>query len=99
MTTEAALKERLHRLVEGSTDYHEVAAVNLLAVGISLLITARGHQTTIEMLERAIAIVDDDRADHLGKVIAIDVKPILPAKAGGTLTVLGMRGRGPLRNR
>jgi hypothetical protein len=98
LTTEPALAERLHRLAEGSTDYNEVAAVNLLATGISLLIAARGHHTTIEMLERAIAVVEDDRADHLGKAHPIADKPItVPAKTGGTLKILGMRGRGPLR--
>jgi hypothetical protein len=98
VTDASALLQRLHGLTRDSTDYHEVAAVNLLAAGISLLIAARGHHTTIEMLERAIAVVEDDRASFLGKPLPIDDKPTtLPAKTGGTLTVLGMRGRGPLR--
>ncbi len=100
VTTGPALRERLHRLAEGSTDdYNLVAAVNLLATGISLLIAVRGHQTTIDMLERAIAVVEDDRATHLREPISLDVKPTLPAKTGGTLTLLGVRGRGPLSER
>jgi hypothetical protein len=98
VTAEAALKERLHRLTEDSTDHNEVAAVNLLAAGVSLLIAAKGHHATIEMLERTIAFAEEDRAARLTERVPLATKPTIPTQTGGNLSLLGMRRRGALRN-